>query len=79
MTSQDPRDLVGRGAARGRTIYPSLSPFFGLIFVLISGAGLGAWVGVRVTGCSRCRVRLAILAGLSLLLFRVWVGRTTLP
>ena len=51
--SQGPWDLVGRGAARDRTTYPSLSPFFGLIFLLISGAGLGAWVGVA--GCSRCR------------------------
>ena len=67
--SQGPWDLVGRGAARDNTTYPSLSPFFGLIFLLISGAGLGAWVGV--TGCSRCCVRLVILAGLSLLLFRV--------
>ena len=57
----------------GQNYFPSLPPFFGLVFLLISGAGLGAWVGV--TWCSRCRVRLAILAGLSLLLFRVWVGR----
>ena len=45
--SQGPWDLVGRGAARDNTTYPSLSPFFGLIFLLISGAGLGAWVGDR--------------------------------
>ena len=70
--SQGPWDLVGRGAAQGRTTYPSLSLFFGLIFLLISGAGLGAWVGV--TGCSRCCVRLVILAGLSLPLFFAWVG-----
>ena len=45
-----PWDLVGRGAARGRTTYPSLPPFFGLVFLLTPGAGLGAWVGHGVTG-----------------------------
>ena len=48
---------------------PSLSPFFGLMFLLIPGPGLSAWVGA--TGCSRCRTRLSVLAGLSLVLFRV--------
>ena len=65
--SQSPGALVGHGAARGIGILPSLSRFFGRIFLLIPGAGLGAWVGV--TGRSRCRARFAILAGLSLVLF----------
>ena len=58
-------------------IPPSVSQLFGPIFFRISCAGLGACVGVN--GCSRCHARLSILsrvpAGLSLLLFRVSVGR----
>ena len=40
--------LVGRGAARVRAIPPSLSPFFGLVRLLISRAGLGACAGPDV-------------------------------
>ena len=57
-------DLVGRGAA----LHTPFVPFFGLIFLLTPGAGLGAWVGHGANGLSRCRVRLAILTGLSLLM-----------
>ena len=63
--------LVGRGAARDRDASPSLSQFYGPICLFMRGAGLcslGAWVGVA--GRSRCRARLSLLAGLSLLLFR---------
>ena len=63
-----PEALVGRGAARGRAIQPSVSKFFGLVFLLAPAAGLGAWVGV--TGRSHYRARFSILAELSLPIFR---------
>ena len=56
---------------------PGLSSFFGLIFLLMSGAGLGAWVGV--IGLPRCRACFSVLVGLPLPLFRACVGRSVLP
>ena len=39
-----PGTLVGRGAARDRAIQPFVSKLDGAAFLLMHGAGLGAWV-----------------------------------